>query len=829
MKPGRRLRSLLGMSTPRRIAGRATAARLIPVLGLTATLGIHCDGGLQPAANPVATGSRSHAVTIPVTDCLPASLITAINTANTAGGANVIQLKSGCTYTLVAPDNYWYGPTGLPPITSDLTIEPEQGGTGITIERSSAGGTPKFRLFYVNGAPTTTGGALAGAGHLTLRNVTLRGGLARGGNGASGGGGGLGAGGAIFAQGQVDLVGVTLSGNTAEGGAGSTLGTAPGGGGGMGGNGGSPGGGFHGGGGGMRGDGGDGTAAGGGKGGDGPFGGEGGGGGTAAAGGAGGMAPGNENGADDVPAVSNAPGGGTRSLGGSAPSDGGFASGGGGGAGFGGKGGKGGDPGGAAAGGGGGGGFGGGGGAGNGMGPMHNSSGGAGGGVGGGGGGSGGDAGFGGGGSGGSGFGGFGGGGGTQGTTAFAGGAGNATDGGGGAGLGGAVFLMYGSLAIVNSTLTGNTAQGGASGAAGGSGSGGAIFNLNGTVTVTNSTLALNTSTAGSGNPAGAAQGSGLTSVSFTAADTAAVVLRNSILASNTGGTDLFVFRRAGTSTADAGGKNLVMTQSAGGGATITGTPLTGNPMLAALADQGGPTGTLRLNPGSPAISAGDAAVCGMAPVSGLDQRGQPRCGCDLGAFQTQSIACIDLSVTVTAIAMERGTPGVIEVTVRNSGPADVQDAPVATQLMLSGGPQPSSVSWTCTATGSASCGTESGSADINTTVSLPSGGTAKFVVSIAPSTGDSSVDYQAMVSAPSGFLDPAQGNNAATTTLAVLAPTMQPKETGNIAPDAQLQGCGCRTTGGGGNWDLSWMVLILFGLLSWASKSPQRQRAKQG
>ncbi|HEX5268938.1 MAG TPA: hypothetical protein VFW33_00560, partial [Gemmataceae bacterium] len=83
---------------------------------------------------------------------------------------------------------------------------------GITIERDSSAAA--FRLFTV----TSTG-------NLTLENVTLSGGLARGGNGGSnlsegGGGGGAGLGGAIYNAGKLTLTADTLTGNVAVGGKG---------------------------------------------------------------------------------------------------------------------------------------------------------------------------------------------------------------------------------------------------------------------------------------------------------------------------------------------------------------------------------------------------------------------------------------------------------------------------------------------------------------------------------------------------------------------------------------------------------------------------------
>ena len=97
-----------------------------------------------------------------------------------------------------------------------LTIDGS--GHGITIARSGAA-TP-FRLFDI--APLSS---------LTLRGLTLRNGLAQGGN-SKGGGGALGAGGAIFNQGSVTIDACTFADNNALGGSGGVgTGAANGGGG----------------------------------------------------------------------------------------------------------------------------------------------------------------------------------------------------------------------------------------------------------------------------------------------------------------------------------------------------------------------------------------------------------------------------------------------------------------------------------------------------------------------------------------------------------------------------------------------------------------------
>jgi hypothetical protein len=196
------------------------------------------------------------------------SLIDAINAANSntktgacpagddkTNGGNVIVLSAG-VYKIGTADNDWYGPNGLPPITSKITIVGDPKGT--IIMRSANTGVSAFRIFYIGGGeslsaytPPQDGNgnvvstALPGPGNLTLIDLTLENGLAQGGAGGSssqgGGGGGLGAGGAIYNQGTLTLQGVTLLGNQAIGGAGggssSTSSAEPGGGGGMAGNG----------------------------------------------------------------------------------------------------------------------------------------------------------------------------------------------------------------------------------------------------------------------------------------------------------------------------------------------------------------------------------------------------------------------------------------------------------------------------------------------------------------------------------------------------------------------------------------------------------------
>ncbi len=220
---------------------------------------------------------------------------------------------------------------------------------------------------------------------------------------------------------------------------------------------------------------------------------------------------------------------------------------------------------------------------------------------------------------------------GTVGTAGFGAGAGTTTTGGGGLGAGGAIFNLYGTTTLINSTLASNIAQGGTNG---GSGFGGAVFNVDGTVDVIASTLADNAATAGGavynlsyGTPT-AASGSTAQGVPAT------VNLANSILANSIAASDLTNDENsstAGAATVNLNATNLVMATSTLDGATTNGTPLTANPQLGLLYNNGGSTPTMSLLAGSPALGAG-AAVSNMPSV---DQRGVARGNVlDLGAYQ---------------------------------------------------------------------------------------------------------------------------------------------------------------------------------------------------
>jgi Domain of unknown function (DUF4214) len=199
-------------------------------------------------------------------------------------------------------------------------------------------------------------------------------------------------------------------------------------------------------------------------------------------------------------------------------------------------------------------------------------------------------------------------------------------DGGGGDGLGGAIFNQAGTLFLTNCTLTGNSATPGrTNGTASSSGFGCAVFNLNGTATLAFCTLDDDFSTnfnqiynLSIDDPAIASQ-------------PAAMTLTNCIVFDATNGPVLICnqLSAATAATVDTTAPNLIGSQSGSG--TITGSPLTKNPLLNGLAPNGGFTPTMLPQEGSPVLGAGSM----MTTLT--DQRGVPRSATpDLGAVEVQ-------------------------------------------------------------------------------------------------------------------------------------------------------------------------------------------------
>ncbi|MCR4410833.1 MAG: Ig-like domain-containing protein [Thermoguttaceae bacterium] len=195
---------------------------------------------------------------------------------------------------------------------------------------------------------------------------------------------------------------------------------------------------------------------------------------------------------------------------------------------------------------------------------------------------------------------------------------------------GGGAIYNHQRMTIENSTFTGNRAE------VDGQGNGGAINNQSdGTLNLVNSTVSGNTSIFGGGiinygtldvlnstivNNVGR-WGGGIDAQKTE-------FLENTIIANNRADVSGPDVRSAVTSR----GHNLVGNTAGSSGFGAAGDLLGVDPLLGPLADNGGPTQTHALLPGSPAI---DAANSAAAPAT--DQRGVPRpqgAEADIGAFE---------------------------------------------------------------------------------------------------------------------------------------------------------------------------------------------------
>jgi hypothetical protein len=226
-----------------------------------------------------------------------------------------------------------------------------------------------------------------------------------------------------------------------------------------------------------------------------------------------------------------------------------------------------------------------------------------------------------------------------------------------------------GILAINQSTITGNTVSG-----AFGFGIGGGIHNL-GTATVSNSTLSENTASAQgggirnqgnltiinttiSGNVAGVTTTASVATGGGVQNDGGNLMINNTTISGNTAIHGAGIYGSAkiqNTIVANnhTGGNCSGTLTSAGYNLSSDGTCDFSRPgdlnnhdaVLGPLQNNGGPTQTIALLAGSPAIDGGNPSGCtdGSGHLLTTDQRGMPRpdredrVGCDMGAYESQS------------------------------------------------------------------------------------------------------------------------------------------------------------------------------------------------
>ncbi|MGH2586882.1 MAG: choice-of-anchor Q domain-containing protein [Dehalococcoidia bacterium] len=228
----------------------------------------------------------------------------------------------------------------------------------------------------------------------------------------------------------------------------------------------------------------------------------------------------------------------------------------------------------------------------------------------------------------------------------------------------GAIYTYFGTLNLSASTFVNNAT----------SGYGGALYDDNGTVIITNSTFTMNQASSGSGGAAIYHDGHNHDTLTITnstfatnrSGDKAAILLYHggatlqNVLLANAAGSSPNCNETAVSGPIHDEGGNFATDDSCGFNASSSHNSK--DPMLDALADNTGPTKTMALKEGSPAIDAG------QQPCPAFDQRGQmrPTPRCDSGAYQTEGTTT---GPTITSLNPASGpAAGGTTVTIEGAG-----------------------------------------------------------------------------------------------------------------------------------------------------------------
>ena len=312
-------------------------------------------------------------------------------------------------------------------------------------------------------------------------------------------------------------------------------------------------------------------------------------------------------------------------------------------------------------------------------------------------------------------------------------------------------------VTVTNSTVSGNAAS-----ATGGSGAFssavGGVSNSGGTLSLIDATVAGNSVSEPNGGflpPVGGVSnffGGTLTT-------------QSSLIAGQSGGPNCYGF-----SANSDGGYNLDDGMSCGFISTNNSLSST-DPALdpAGLRDNGGPTRTIALQPGSPAIDAIPSGMNGCGTTITTDQRGVNRpqgSGCDIGAFELVPQGA-DLAITESASPspVVSGNRLAYTLTVINNGPQNATGATVTDRLPDSGHfNSATSTQGACVRTTSTNPQTKGGTVTCSVG-DLANGGRATITI-IVTTTTPGTLTNTAAVRAKEADPNPDSNNATATTTV---------------------------------------------------------------
>jgi uncharacterized repeat protein (TIGR01451 family) len=312
-------------------------------------------------------------------------------------------------------------------------------------------------------------------------------------------------------------------------------------------------------------------------------------------------------------------------------------------------------------------------------------------------------------------------------------------------------------VTVANSTVSGNSASA-TGGTSAFSSAVAGISNSGGTLSLTNVTLA--------GNSVSEPNGGFLPPVAGVSNFFGgSLTTQSSLIAGQSGGPNCY-----GLAPSSDGGYNLDDGTSCGFSTANNSLPST-DPLLdpAGLQNNTGPTQTIALQPGSPAIDAIPPAVNGCGTTVATDQRGVSRPqgpGCDIGAFELVPAAA-DLSITKSGAPnpVLSGNRLTYTLTVENNGPQSATGVTVTDPL-------PDSVHFNSVGSSRGSCirsTTKPAPKDGTVTCSLgnlANGATASITI-VVTSTTPGTLTNTATVNGKE--IDPNPLNNSATATISVI------------------------------------------------------------
>ena len=309
---------------------------------------------------------------------------------------------------------------------------------------------------------------------------------------------------------------------------------------------------------------------------------------------------------------------------------------------------------------------------------------------------------------------------------------------------------------VVNTTITGNTAT-----------DGGGIASANGIVNLSFSTVDGNSiipGPLGTAGPASAANLENTDSGSFTLDDT---ILANGILVGGAGAFPAGTTTDCSPATVTSNGNNLFDTSGADCGA-VGSDLINTDPMLGTLSNNGGPTQTLPVQTGSPAINAASASRCRSETVNtsgtAVDQRGVLRPQfptCTIGAYEYENANMAVTASADPATIPVGGTTTVTDTITNQSGTGGYSTAP---NVMFT---DPASGSFTITsATPSQGTCTHTSTTVTCSLGTMPLGSNATVQIGL---TGSAPGVLVLNSHVSSGLPDPNLVNNAAATDVTVV------------------------------------------------------------